>query len=281
MGILGSWSGHLKYISRQNTIVQEIVQWVPWPGQARRRSRGVSNGGRPPVTCRFHQQDRTPFFRLTPAFGLLHYGRTITFFPAQKEERRSFRCRSPAQPSMAGRQRPFPSSRGTVSARAAWLVSFFVTSLRPLDKTRGSGSHPSSDAWLHLFHDSAYPRPGAAHVPLGRLPAHSGFGASPGLPRWRASFTAAWQPKVQVFRLACHQQSGDSLGSAYLCICCIYFSRLHILHIFAYFVHINAYECTGEILVGSLHIFAYFCIFYAYLCIFKFAYNGIFILCIF
>ena len=40
--------------------------------------------------------------------------RTITFFPAPKEreERRSFRCRSPAQPSMAGRPsaRPFPSS---------------------------------------------------------------------------------------------------------------------------------------------------------------------------
>ena len=40
--------------------------------------------------------------------------RTITFFPAPKEreERRSFRCRSPAQPSTAGRPsaRPFPSS---------------------------------------------------------------------------------------------------------------------------------------------------------------------------
>ena len=108
-----------EYFSRPNTIVQECVQWVPWPGPARRRGRAVSNGGRPPVGCRFHQPDRTPFFRLTPAFGLLHDGRTTTFFPAQKEERRSFRCRSPAQPSMAGRQRPFPSSRGTVSARAA------------------------------------------------------------------------------------------------------------------------------------------------------------------
>ena len=37
------------YISRQNTIVQESVQWVPWPGPARRRGRGVSDGGWPPV----------------------------------------------------------------------------------------------------------------------------------------------------------------------------------------------------------------------------------------
>ena len=60
------------YISRQNTIVQESVQWVPWPGPARKRGRGVSDGGRPPVGDRFRvrQPDRTPFFRLTPAFGL-------------------------------------------------------------------------------------------------------------------------------------------------------------------------------------------------------------------
>ena len=41
-----------------------------------------------------------------------------------------------------------------------------------------------------------------------------------------------------------------------------------ILHIFAYFVHINAYECKGEILMGSLHLYASLCIFmhlYAYL----------------
>ena len=60
------------YFSRQNTIVQESVQWVPWPGPARKRGRGVSDGGRPPVGDRFRvrQPDRTPFFRLTPAFGL-------------------------------------------------------------------------------------------------------------------------------------------------------------------------------------------------------------------
>ena len=31
---------------------------------------GVSGGGRPPVEGRFRQQDRTQFFRFTPAFGL-------------------------------------------------------------------------------------------------------------------------------------------------------------------------------------------------------------------
>ena len=31
---------------------------------------GESDGGRPPVGGRFRQLDRTPFFRLTPAFGL-------------------------------------------------------------------------------------------------------------------------------------------------------------------------------------------------------------------
>ena len=40
--------------------------------------------------------------------------------------------------------------------------------------------------------------------------------------------------------------------------------------IFAYFIHMNAYECIGEILMGSLHIFAYLCIFCAFLLIFKF-----------
>ena len=66
--------------------------------------------------------------------------RTITFFPAPKEreERRSFRCRSPAQPSTAGRPsaRPFPSSAAE-PCRLGPRDSppFFVTSLRPLDKT--------------------------------------------------------------------------------------------------------------------------------------------------
>ena len=44
--------------------------------------------------------------------------------------------------------------------------------------------------------------------------------------------------------------------------------NFHILHIFAYFVHINAYECIGEILMGSLHILhicGYFVHIYAYL----------------
>ena len=40
----------------------------------------------------------------------------------------------------------------------------------------------------------------------------------------------------------------------------------------------NAYECIGEIHMGSLHIFAYLCIFCVFLCIFKFEYDGIFIL---
>ena len=38
----------------------------------------------------------------------------------------------------------------------------------------------------------------------------------------------------------------------------------YLTYFFAYFVHINAYECKGEILMGSLHIFACFCIFCAY-----------------
>ena len=42
----------------------------PRPGPAQRRSRGVSDGGRPQVGGRFRQPDKTPFFRLTPAFGL-------------------------------------------------------------------------------------------------------------------------------------------------------------------------------------------------------------------
>ena len=39
-------------------------------GPARRRGWGVSDDGRPPVGGRFRQQDRSPFFLLTPAFGL-------------------------------------------------------------------------------------------------------------------------------------------------------------------------------------------------------------------
>ena len=37
---------------------------------ARAGSEARSEGGRPPVGRRFRQPDRTPFFRLTPAFGL-------------------------------------------------------------------------------------------------------------------------------------------------------------------------------------------------------------------
>ena len=51
------------YISRQNTMVQESVQWVPWPGPR-------PGSERRPVGGRFRQPDRTPFFRPTPAFGL-------------------------------------------------------------------------------------------------------------------------------------------------------------------------------------------------------------------
>ena len=43
---------------------------VPWPGQARRRGRGVSDGGLPAAGGQFRQLDRTLFFLLTPAFGL-------------------------------------------------------------------------------------------------------------------------------------------------------------------------------------------------------------------
>ena len=52
------------YISSRNTIVQESVQWVPWPKPARRRGRRVSDGGRPPVGGRIRQpdSDRTLFF---------------------------------------------------------------------------------------------------------------------------------------------------------------------------------------------------------------------------
>ena len=70
----------------------------------------------------------------------------------------------------------------------------------------------------------------------------------------------------------------SKVASAYFCICCIQLSCLHILHIFAYFVHINAYECIGEILMGSLHIFAYFVHIYAYLNLHIMAYLS---LCIF
>ena len=69
----------------------------------------------------------------------------------------------------------------------------------------------------------------------------------------------------------------SKVASAYFCICCIQLSCLHILHIFAYFVHINAYECIGEILMGHcifLHIFAYF----MHILICTLPYNGIFIL---
>ena len=34
-------------------------------------ARGVSDSSRPPVGGRFRQPDRTPFFRLAPAFGFL------------------------------------------------------------------------------------------------------------------------------------------------------------------------------------------------------------------
>ena len=57
--------------------------------------------------------------------------------------------------------------------------------------------------------------------------------------------------------------------------------NFHILHIFAYFVHINAYECIGEILMGSLHILhicGYFVHIYAYLNLHIMAYLS---LCIF
>ena len=81
---------------------------------------------------------------------------------------------------------------------------YFVTSLRPLDKTLDRGSHPASDADCTCRATRAYPRPGAAHVPRGRLPAQRlrrVFGAPPaGAP---LSLHAAWQPKVQVLTCAC------------------------------------------------------------------------------
>ena len=65
-----------------------------------------------------------------------------------------------------------------------------------------------------------------------------------------------WRYRRQA--MGSHQQSGE----------CIFLHMLHIIFMltyfaifFAYFVHRNAYECIGEILMGSLHIFAYFCIF--------------------
>ena len=70
------------YISRQNTIVHlgppgQGVHSRPGAGL----EAGVSDGGRPPVGGRFRQPDRTPYFRLTPAFGLrsLCNERTDTF----------------------------------------------------------------------------------------------------------------------------------------------------------------------------------------------------------
>ena len=59
-----------------------------------------------------------------------------------------------------------------------------------------------------------------------------------------------------------HQQSGECI----FCIFCIWLSYLHILHIIVYFLHISAYECTGEILMGSLHIFTFMCIFPSQVC---------------
>ena len=58
------------YISRQNTIVKESVQWALWSGPARRRGRGVSDGGPAAGSVNRTEHRSDPFFRLNPAFGL-------------------------------------------------------------------------------------------------------------------------------------------------------------------------------------------------------------------
>ena len=70
----------------------------------------------------------------------------------------------------------------------------------------------------------------------------------------------------------------SKVGSAYFCICCIFHAYISCIFVCIFCaVHMNAYQCIGEILVGSVHIFEHLCIFCACLCIFKFACNGIFI----
>ena len=59
----------------------------------------------------------------------------------------------------------------------------------------------------------------------------------------------------------------SKVGSAYFYMFAYNFHAYISCIFFAYFVHIHAYKCIGEIHMGSLHIFAYLCIFCTYLCI--------------
>ena len=135
------------YISRQNTIVQESVQWVPWPGPARRRGRGVSDGGRPPVGGRFRQPDRTPFLRLTPAFGLRSLRKNDNVLPCAEGKGRTTFFPVPKSGSAINGWPPtalsFQPRNRVGSGRMTCL--FFCDVTAPLDKTRGSGSHPAPE----------------------------------------------------------------------------------------------------------------------------------------
>ena len=53
----------------QNTSCTWCVQWILSPDRLGGAD-GERDDGRPPVGGLFRQQDRTPFFLLTPAFGL-------------------------------------------------------------------------------------------------------------------------------------------------------------------------------------------------------------------
>ena len=73
---LGTCKGSELYFETNKQLSRKVFNgFRPWPGPAcrsrrRRRGRGVSDGGQPPVGGRFCQPDRSPFCRLTPAFAL-------------------------------------------------------------------------------------------------------------------------------------------------------------------------------------------------------------------
>ena len=98
---------------------------------------------------------------------------------------------------------------------------------------------------------------------------------------WNLCTAASWWHSVkQRQHLQRTQQTISKVGSAYFCICCIWFSCLHIFFFSFLFC---AYKCIWMHRRNTYVVTAHFCIFcilYAYLRIFKFAYNGIFILCI-
>ena len=121
------------YISRHNTIVQESVHWVPWPGPSRRRGRG-----RATVAGRRQSTDRTPFFQVTPALrkdGYVLSGVDGTRPPTRNQPR----CCSAAGRAAACEERRFGDCKDRRWTRAQVHMREHAVCAQP--SRAGGGEH--------------------------------------------------------------------------------------------------------------------------------------------